>query len=178
MSGMLNLRPITLKAAGRFVALHHRHNRAPHGALFAVAVHQDEELVGVGIVGRPVARLLQDGLTCEVVRVCTTGTYNACSILDGACRRAAKALGYRRIVTYTLASEPGTSLRAAGWVRTTEVIAGSWARQLRDRPNYDLFGNKLRPEDEDKVRWESVLIGASGQSPGRGEGEVTAGTNV
>ena len=145
---------MTLKAACRYVEAHHRHNRPPHGALFAVGVTSDGAVCGVAVVGRPVARGLQDGFTCEVVRLCTEGRYNACSILYGACRRAARALGYRRIVTYTLAGEPGTSLKASGWTRAAEVKAATWDGKTRSRPNADLFGTVLRPEGEDKVRWE------------------------
>ncbi len=153
----LTLAPITLKAAGRYVRLHHRHNRPPHGAMFAVAAEVNGEVVGVAIVARPVARNLDTGRNCEITRLCTEGHYNACSFLYGACRRAAKALGYHRIVTYTLASEPGTSLKAAGWIRTCEVKATSWNNSTRSRPNTDLFGEELRPEGEAKVRWECLL---------------------
>jgi hypothetical protein len=152
----LTLCPMTIKAACRFVRLHHRHNRPPKGGLFAVGCQEGEKLVGVAIVGRPVARLLDDGLTCEVVRLATDGTANACTILYGASRRAAKALGYRRIVTYTLAREPGTTLKASGWTRAAEVAASTWDRPNRSRPNVDLFGTDLRPESENKVRWECL----------------------
>jgi hypothetical protein len=154
----LRLCPMTLKAACRYIEAHHRHSRPPHGALFAVGAMRGEDLCGVAVIGRPVARLLQDGYTCEVVRLCTQGEYNACSLLYGACRRAARALGYRRIVTYTLASEPGTSLRASGWTRVAEVKPTPWGGHVRGRPNKDLFGTVLRPEGEDKVRWECLLV--------------------
>src|SRR5437870_1633786 len=107
--------PITLRAACAFVAAHHRHHPPPRGHKFSLAVDDGGHLAGVAIVGRPVARALDDGFTLEVLRVCTLGTKNACSMLYGAARRIAKEMGYRRIVTYTLASEPGTSLRASGW---------------------------------------------------------------
>lgn len=145
--GEVRLVPTTIKRASRFVAEHHRHNGPPQGALFAVAAEAGGELVGVAIVGRPVARRLDDGQTAEVTRLCTTGEANACSLLYGAAARAAKALGYRRIVTYTLADEPGTSLRAAGWERDASVKAeGSWSRPSRARTQGD------RPAGA-KVRW-------------------------
>jgi hypothetical protein len=107
------LRPCTITEARRFIGRHHRHSAAPSSGLFAVAVG-NPELCGVALVGRPVARRLDDGWTAEITRVCTLGERNACSMLYGACVRAAKALGYRRIITYTLASESGASLRATG----------------------------------------------------------------
>ena len=71
--------------------------------------------MGVAIMGRPVSRYLDNGLTLEVNRLCTTGEKNVCSMLYAAAARAAKAMGYRKIITYTLDTEPGASLRAAGW---------------------------------------------------------------
>ena len=112
---MLTLRPIDLSEARAFVQQHHRHNLPPPGHKFSIACYDGDRLCGVAIVGRPVARRLDDGLTLEITRDCTDGTYNACSMLYGACVRAARALGYKRIITYTLESEPGTSLKASGW---------------------------------------------------------------
>lgn len=149
----MKLVPCTITDARRFVAHHHRHNDAPQGGLFAAAVEKDGELVGVAIAGRPVARLLNDGETVEVLRVCTTGTPNACSMLYGAMARAAKALGYRRLITYTLAEEPGTSLVAAGWQRDAELAARpTWSTPSRPRTQTDLFGAERRPPGP-KVRW-------------------------
>ena len=153
----MELQPLTIKAARRYVAEHHRHNLAPVGALFALAAEKDGKQVGVVIVGRPIARHMDDGTTAEVVRLTTTGTPNACSFLYGAAWRAARALGYRRLLTYTLASEPGTSLRAAGWTRDADVDAAStWSRASRPRAQVDLFGNERRPP-EAKVRWTRTI---------------------
>ena len=112
---MLTLTPVTLAAANTFVNAHHRHHKATAGHKFSIGCAKDGELVGVAIVGRPVSRYLDDGWTLEVNRLCTTGEKNACSILYAASARAAKAMGYRKIITYTLDSESGSSLRAAGW---------------------------------------------------------------
>lgn len=143
----LQLAPMSLKAASAFIAEHHRHNKPPQGGLFAVGARVGEKLVGVAIIGRPVARMLADGKTCEVTRLCTDGTPNCCSLLYGAAARAAKALGYRRIITYILASEPGTSLRAAGWIKDADVKAeASWTRPSRSRINAE------RPAGP-KTRW-------------------------
>ena len=111
----LALCPITITEAKAFVAEHHRHHKAPQGGLFAVACQADGAIVGVAVVGRPSARLSADGYTAEVTRLCTTGQPNACSVLYSAAWRAARALGYRRLITYTLPEEGGASLRASGW---------------------------------------------------------------
>lgn len=157
----LTLMPTTLKDARKFVGRIHRHNRPPQGGLFAVGVACDGALVGVAIVGRPIARRLDDGRTAEVTRVATDGTFNACSILYGAACRAARALGYERIITYTLATEPGTSLRASGWSKDADVAsAETWSVPSRPRNQTDLFGNALRPIGA-KIRWCRKLQGPS-----------------
>jgi hypothetical protein len=128
----LRLQPITLREARAFVNKHHRHHHAPQGGLFAVAVGA-EQVEGVAIIGKPVARMNDDGWTAEVTRVCTLGAPNACSMLYGAAWRCARALGYRRLLTYTLASEDGGSLRAAGWRIIGQTDGGSWSRTSRPR---------------------------------------------
>lgn len=117
----LEIRPITLKDANEFVRERHRHNGPTTGHKFSVAVYDGDKLVGVGIVSRPVARRLDDGLTAEILRVCTDGTRNACSILYGACSRCAMEMGYKRVVTYTLLSESRSSLKAAGFKNCGEA---------------------------------------------------------
>ncbi|WP_390614213.1 XF1762 family protein [Gluconacetobacter diazotrophicus] len=109
--------PLFLSEASAFVASFHRHNKPPTGGLFACGSSNGTELVGVAIVGRPVSRHMQDGSTVEVVRCCTrdVAPKGTCSELYAACWRAARALGWRRIITYTLQSESGASLRGAGW---------------------------------------------------------------
>lgn len=130
---MLAVHPITLRQAQAFVAEHHRHNKPPRGWKFGVSVMRGDELVGVATAGRPVARLLDNGLTLEVNRTCTDGSKNANSMLYGAVWRAAKAMGYRRGITYTQADECGASLRAAGWRRVKEMPPrGSWAQSTKD----------------------------------------------
>jgi hypothetical protein len=131
----LDVVPCTLRDAQCYVEQHHRHHRAPAGGLFACAVAKPEGLCGVVIVERPVSRHLDDGWTAEVTRCCTDGTPNACSALYGAAWRAARALGYRRLVTYTLPEEGGASLRAAGFRLLGEAGGVSWSR--RDRPRVD-----------------------------------------
>jgi len=148
---MLQIVPTTISAASSFVEQHHRHHRPPVGGLFAVAVADGDEVRGVAIVGRPVARRLDDGWTAEVTRVATDGARNACSMLYGACWRAARALGYRRLVTYTLPEEGGGSLRGAGYTCVGEAGGGSWAR--RDRPRVDRHPTQI------KLRWERAAPG-------------------
>lgn len=133
----LAVHPITLREACAFIAAHHRHNKPPRGHKFSVSARDGGQLVGVATAGRPIARHFDDGLTLEVNRTCTDGTRNANSLLYGAIWRAAKAMGYRRCITYTQADESGASLRAAGWVRVKEIAPRpSWAessQKLRDK---------------------------------------------
>lgn len=139
--------PISLRDANTFVAAHHRHHQARRGLnLFAVAAASDGAVVGVAIVSRPNARHLCDGWTAEVTRLATDGSRNACSMLYGAAWRAARALGYRRLVTYTLAEEGGASLRASGWTLIGEAGGGRWSRT--ERPRVD--DHPTQP----KLRWE------------------------
>lgn len=107
--------PITLKEANEFVTSYHRHHRPTVGCKFAIGLQNNGDLVGVAICGRPVSRYLDDGLTLEVNRLCTDGTKNACSMLYGAACRIAKEMGYRKVITYTLESENGASLRASNF---------------------------------------------------------------
>ncbi len=127
----MNIAPITLRAANAFIDQHHRHNAPVRGWRFGAAVQdKDGATVGVATAGRPVSRHLDDGSTLEVNRTCTDGTRNANSMLYGAIWRAAKALGYRRCVTYIQGNETGASLRAAGWVKVKDLPARpSWAEE-------------------------------------------------
>jgi len=125
--------------------MHHRHHKPMPGVKFCVAVSEGDTVRGVAMVGRPVARMSDNGLTLEVNRCCTDGARNACSMLYGAAWRVAKALGYQRLVTYTLPSEGGASLRAAGWKLIGERGGGNW--NTPSRPRIDtaaaLQGQKL-----------------------------------
>lgn len=144
----LRLVPVDLADANAFVAQHHRHAAPVRGHRFSVAAAAGDVIVGVAIVGRPVARALDDGLTVELLRTATDGTRNACSLLEGAACRAAFALGYRRVVTYTRKSEPGASLRAAGFRIVGEVKGREWDTPRRPRVR--------RGGLEDKWRWERI----------------------
>lgn len=156
-SGRLVIVPTTVKAAAAYVDEHHRHHPAPPGALWAVAVAAAStgQLCGVALVGLPVARHYDDGWTCEVRRCATDGTRNACSALYGASWRAARALGYRRLITYTQADEPGASLRAAGW----RVVAERPARPGWDRPSRPRVDK--HPTSVARTLWEAAPAGSS-----------------
>jgi len=145
----LTVVPLTLREANAKVAEWHRHHKVARGCRFCIGVVDDDgELRGVAIIGRPMARLIDQKTTCEVVRLATDGCRNACSCLYGAARRIAREMGFERCITYILASEPGTSLRAAGWIRTGDTAGGSWSRPSRGRVDE----HPLEP----KVRWEAA----------------------
>ena len=155
----LEIRPITLREANAYVAQHHRHNMPTNGHKWSIACYDGDRLCGVAISGQPIARKLDDGLTIEIRRVCTDGTYNACSILYGACARVAKAMGYKRIITYTLISEPGTSLKASGFINEGEAGGVSWNMPSRPREvtQVTLFGEEKKYPEEKKIRWSKYF---------------------
>jgi hypothetical protein len=140
--------PLHLRDANEFVARHHRHNLPTVGGKFAVgAADDDGKLVGVAVAGRPVARRLDDGLTLEVLRVCTDGTPNACSFLYARAAKIARLMGYERVITYTLESEGGASLRAVGATPTGPLEPGEWSSPSRPRKSQPVYA-------EPKYRWE------------------------
>lgn len=118
--------PITLKTANAFVFNYHRHHKPSVGHKFSIGLNDDDKLIGVAILGRPVARGSDDGFTIEVARLCTNGAKNACSMLYQAAARASKELGYRKIQTYILQIESGTSLKASGWKMEAITAGGHW----------------------------------------------------
>lgn len=143
----LRVVPLTLREANAYIEREHRHHGPTRGCIVVAAVADEADTVrGVAVAGRPVARLLQDGYTAEVTRLCTDGAPNACSMLYRALWRAVRAVGYLRLVTYTLPSEGGASLRASGFTLLGAAGGGSWHRP--DRPRVD-----LAPLQE-KLRWE------------------------
>ncbi len=142
--------PITLKQANDFVAAIHRHNGPLPSAKFAVAAidHETGMVHGVAIAGLPKARMLMTAGTLEVNRICTDGTRDCCSFLYGCCKRAAKALGYSRLITYTHMDEPGTSLKASGWTVDGEAGGGSWVKRR---------GTGTLHDNAKKNRWSIIL---------------------
>jgi hypothetical protein len=147
MSGLVIV-PVTFRQACAFIAAHHRHHRQPQGMKYAVGVAEDGHLVGVAVVGRPVARHLDDGQTVEVTRTCTLGVPNANSMLYGAAWRAAKAMGYRKLITYTQHGETGASLRAAG----LQPVAWLRARSGWDSPSRGRYSHGV--DGVERIRWE------------------------
>lgn len=149
----LRIVPVTLALANAFVYRLHRHNDPLPGAKFSIGVADgDGVLRGVAIVGNPSAPALQDGVLIEIRRVCTDGTRNACSKLYGAARRAARAMGHEPVITYTLPSEGGASLRAAGF-ELDKTDAGGPSTAWKNRP-----GRKVLPIEDDLVggKWRWV----------------------
>ncbi len=146
---MLTLTPISLKGANLFVNLYHRHHKPSRGHKFSIGCSENGRLVGVAIVGRPVSRYLDNGTTIEVNRLCTDGTKNACSFLYAAAARAAKAMGYTKIITYILESESGVSLKAAGW--KCAGLAGGMQWTGERCPPVPLYPQEM------KYRYEKLL---------------------
>ena len=149
----MELIPLTQSEAKAFIAQHHRHHKPPVGSIFQIGLTHLDEVVGVVVVGRPVSRHLQDGWTAEVTRLCTTGIKNACSMLYAAAWRAARAMGYKRLITYILDTEPGTSLEGAGWKCVGKTKGGSW--NCHSRPRVDKHPTQM------KLKW-MVELQASG----------------
>ena len=157
------IKPISLKDANNYVEQNHRHHRKTQGHKFSIGVYEGGVLHGVAIVGRPLSRYLDDGMTLEVLRLCTDGTYNACSILYGRSARIAKEMGYEKIITYILENEKGTSLKASGWIcEDANVGGGSWencTRREDDRiyTQMELFEQKPKYPICKKQRWVKYL---------------------
>lgn len=149
----LEVVPCKRAEAAAFIREHHRHHPPSVGDVFCLAVADEEGRVrGVAQVGRPVARATDDAWTLEVTRVATDGCENACSALYGAAWRAARALGWRRLITYTLTAESGSSLRAAGWKVIGERKARSWATASVSRPRVDTNA----ATGQEKLMWEAA----------------------
>ena len=160
---MLRAIPVELKEANEFVALLHRHHSPVYRDKFRVGCINDAgKMVGVAQCARPVNRVLDDGKTLEVVRLCTDGTPNACSFLYSRCARIAKELGYERIITYILQTECGDSLKASGWTLEAEKVGGgTWNTPSRERElierQVSLFEQKPKYSTEKKKRYSKFL---------------------
>lgn len=133
MTIKLEIVPLTITEAKQYIAEYHRHHKPPVGAHFAIGCSDGKKIVGVATVGRPVARTLQDGWTVEVTRLCTNGVPHVASKLYAACWRIVREMGYKKLITYILNTEKGTSLKAAGWKCLGECGGGSWNRTKRPR---------------------------------------------
>lgn len=144
--------PLTLSQANAHVAAFHRHHKPVQGHRFSIGVVDEKELVGVAIVGRPVARKCDPYFTAEVTRLCTNGSKNACSFLYAACARICKEMGFLKIQTYILDTESGITLRAAGWVHAADSTGGDW-NQSKANAGTRRTDQPMQP----KQRWEKVL---------------------
>ena len=144
----LDIVPVSLAEANKFVEEYHSHHKPVVGHKFSIGVANGTKIVGVCIVGRPISRYLDDGFTLEVTRCCTDGTPNACSMLYAAAWRAARAMGYKKIITYILESENGASLKASGYKCIGKCGGLRWTGKRK--PEVDLYPAqmKLRYERE------------------------------
>jgi len=145
----MEVRPITLKAANEYIDRVHRHHEPDTGHKFSIAAYRDGVMCGVAIIGRPKGRMIDHTRIAEVTRLATDGTRNACSFLYNAAARVCREMGYEEIWTYTLASEPGSSLRGAGWL--SDGIVRKDGKGWKNRP-----GRKGLNEDP-KKRWRKQL---------------------
>ena len=147
----LSVIPFTLKQANDLVALLHRHHKPVRGHRFSIGLTLDGEAVGACIVGRPVARMTDQYNIAEVTRMVTNGVGNGCSKLYGAAARAAKAMGFKSIQTFTLPSESGISLRASGWTRVgSDRVHGPNGWSSRG-------GRRTDQPQGPKVKWSKEL---------------------
>ena len=149
---MLKVIPITLKEANEYVDNFHRHNKGTRGHKFSIGASDDENLIGVAIVGRPISRHLDDGFTAEVLRVCVKedSPKNTCSFLYGRCWRIWQQMGGMKMITYTLKSESGSSLKAVDWKIMGETGGWKEGKGWTTRP-----GREWQPiHGQMKLRWE------------------------
>ena len=155
--------PISLKAANEFVTTHHRHNKKTAGHKFSIGAMLDGELIGVAKCGRPVARALDNGTTLEVLRVCIKdpAPRNACSYLYARCQKIWTAMGGEKIITYTLESEPGSSLKAVNWLvaATTKKRAAKnlWNTRRPEHAGYKAVREAQIADGVIKNRWEKLI---------------------
>lgn len=148
----LRVVPLTLKQANEFIKEHHRHHKSVVGHRFSIGCEEGDKLVGVAVVGRPVARACEQYRCAEVTRLATNGHKNACSKLYSACARVAKEMGFNRIQTYILESESGVSLKSSGWHKECDTAGGDWNHSWRK-------GRRVDQPMEPKQRWAKVLNG-------------------
>ena len=152
--------PLELKDANAYVEKYHRHHKAVNRDKFRVGCEEDGELIGVIQVGRPLARALDDGKTLEVLRCCTNGRQNTASFLYSRVARIAREMGYKKVITYILQSELGTSLKASGWeLEDGECGGGTWSTPSRPRElsQMTIFGTEQKYPTERKQRWVKHL---------------------
>lgn len=158
---MITAVPMSLSESNAFILENHRHHGAVHRDKFRVGASSGGSIVGVANVGRPVSRVMDDGYTLEVLRLCSDGTRDVCSFLYSRCARIAREMGYRRIITYILETEDGSSLKASGWHLDKDSCGGgSWDCPSRERETEvtDLFGTRQKYPVCRKQRWVKELV--------------------
>lgn len=155
---MYYFKPLTVKEANSFVSANHRHSKPVRSHKFSIGLlsKKDDKIIGVAIVGRPISRYMDDGLTLEINRLCVLNNKkNTCSMLYGRVSKIAKLMGYEKVITYTLVKEPGISLKASGFHndRLSKFNAG-WS--MRNGIQTRLDGREMVPSS-DKLRWIRIL---------------------
>lgn len=149
------IRPLSWRQCCAFIAQHHRHNKPPRGGKVFLGMFVDDQLIGVGVLGRPSARAYDPLRVCEITRTCTDGTPNGNSKLYGAFRQIAKAMGYEKVITYTQADESGASLKAAGFVLAARLPPrANWANSSQALKH---IRDSSLPENVERCRWEIVF---------------------
>ena len=152
---MIKTSPLNLSTANEYIIKNHRHHTKVRGCKFCIGIKDEfEQLRGVAIAGRPLSRHQDSGLTLEVTRLCTDGIKNGCSKLYSTVARIAKEMGYQKIITYTLDSEIGSSLRASGWKCDGTSPGGVWSPRNKQ---FSLFSFTNHYPVEVKKRWSKVL---------------------
>jgi hypothetical protein len=166
----MTTRPIELRDANAFVSEHHRHSRRVAGHRWSLGLYENDELVGVMICGRPVARMIDQRKTLEVLRVCLSprAPRNANSFLYGKAARIWSEMGGDEILTYTLEKESGASLRGAGWVAVGTVAHGEWSRPSRKRESQAVY-------KEPKIKWSRKLARWQATTGATGAGTAKEG---
>jgi len=156
MGKLLTVIPISLREANDFVSTYHRHNgrTARDGGKFAIGATTGEQIVGIAIVGRPIARMIDNGYTAEVTRTCTSpdAIKGTVSFLYSACWRICQAMGYQKLITYTLVTESGASLRGAGWTCIGQIKGhkNGWSSAGREREWQSIYA-------QPKFKWEKEV---------------------
>jgi len=162
----LTIQPITLKKANQIIKEFHRHNDVVVGCRYCLAALHEDEIVGVAVVGRPLSRRLDDELTAEITRVCVkdNAPKNTNSFLYGRCWRVWQQMGGKRMITYTLQEESGSSLKAVNWKIIGET--GGWeqnkgwtTRESNKQKQMDMFNKDTKRKwksisNKEKYRWE------------------------
>lgn len=143
--------PLELRDLNTLVESLHRHHKPVQGHRFSIGVEHKGVIVGGASVGRPTARMTNQREVLEVTRLVTDGTKNACSALYSAAARIGKEMGYKRIQTFILDTENGTSLKAAGWIFEQSSAGGDWTRQSKPNRRQD------QPQCP-KQRWAKELV--------------------